>query len=788
MLVLECAALAAALPDPAAHFGFVPGDDYKLADYGQITGFYRKLAAASGRIRWERFGTTSEGRPMYVAIISSAGNLRRLDEIRQNNRRLALGQATAEQARALAASGKAVVWIDSGLHASEVAPAQQAPLLALRLLGEETPELDEIRRNVILLQVPVINPDGLDAVVAWYRRNAGTPYELAPLPALYQKYAGHDNNRDWFMLNLPETRAVTRLLYQQWFPQILYNQHQAPPMPARIFVPPYADPLNPNIPAPVMEGINLIGAAIKQRLAMEHKPGVLSYFGFDAWWNGGLRSVPAFHNIHGILTETAGFYYATPKTYDAATFPRRFANGNPTGEPTVFYERPWPGGQWRIRDAINYMLTVDMAVLSFAAREREALLHKAWAMAEFNITQGRGGSPFAYVVAAAQPNPVSSGEMLRRLAMAAVEIRRARAAFTAGGRQYPAGTYVLPAAQPFRPYLVDLMEPQKYPELRAGTTGPTKRPYDIAGWTLPMQMGVKVDRIEEPFEADLEAIQDLPTPAAHLQWTPPRARLARPRIGLYRPWLANADSGWTEWLLDTFEIPYTLLHNGDFHQGRLHDRFDTIVFASQPAVSILHGTGDGESAVPRQGGANPDPEPNSAQRPEYCGGIEIEGLARLTEFLKAGGTMVALDRATELASFFPVGIRALLPATPGAAGSGSSFYCPGSLIRIDLAPGEAATAGLPEQVVAFSSGGQAWEVTLLPEFNTGSRQVRVLARYAGSNLLASGWLSGENAVLGKPALVEARAGAGRLILFGFRPQHRGQTFGTFKLLLNALYE
>ncbi|MCX6621976.1 MAG: M14 family zinc carboxypeptidase, partial [Acidobacteria bacterium] len=276
LLPLCVASLAASVPEPITHFGFTPGDDYRLADYGQIVSYYQKLATTSDRLRFERFGVTSEGRPLYVAIISSAQNLKHLDEHKRDNRRLALGEASPDEARKLAATGKTVVWIDSGLHASEVAPVQQAPLLAWRLVTGETPELRRIRENVILLQIPVINPDGLEAVVNWYRRNLGTSHELAPLPTLYQKYAGHDNNRDWFMMNLQETRDVSRLLYQHWFPQILYNQHKSPPLPARIFVPPYAEPLNPNIPAPVMEGINFIGAAIKERLARENKPGVLA--------------------------------------------------------------------------------------------------------------------------------------------------------------------------------------------------------------------------------------------------------------------------------------------------------------------------------------------------------------------------------------------------------------------------------------------------------------------------------------------------------------------------------
>ena len=356
------------------------------------------------------------------------------------------------------------MWIDSGLHASEVAPVQHSPLLAYKMLTDDSEEVQRIRENVILMQVPVINPDGLDMVADWYRKNVGTPYELAPLPMLYQKYAGHDNNRDWFMMNLQETRNAARLLFREWFPQIVYNQHQVPAFPARIFVPPYAEPLNPNIPAPVMEGINSIGSAIKERLARENKPGVLSYHGFDAWWNGGLRSAPAFHNMHGILTETAGSGYATPRVYDPSLFPERFGNGIPTKQPTVFYERPWLGGKWTLRDAIDYMLTADLAILDLATSRRESLLRKAWEVARANIEMGRRGGPYAYVV----PESPNALEMLQRLRFGGVELSRARQRFTAAGKTYEAGTWVIPAGQAFRGYIVDLIEAQQYPELRAG--------------------------------------------------------------------------------------------------------------------------------------------------------------------------------------------------------------------------------------------------------------------------------------------------------------------------------
>ena len=806
VILLWVAALchAASVPAPKDHFGFAPGDDYKLADYGQISGYFLKLAAASDRIRVVEFGRSSEGRPMYVAFLSSPENLARLERYREISRRLALGQAGAEEARALAEEGRAIVWIDSGLHATEVAPAQQAPELAWRMVTGEDAETQAIRRNVILMQVPVLNPDGLDMVAKWYAKNLGTPYETAPLPWLYQKFAGHDNNRDWFMLNLPETRHATRLLFREWFPQIVYNQHQSPPFPARIFVPPYAEPLNPHIPAAVMEGINLIGSAMRERFARENKPGVISYFGFDAWWNGGLRSVPAFHNMHGILTETALNAYGTPRVYQAEEIRTGFANGMPAREPSVFYERPWLGGKWGTRDAVEYMLTADYALLNLVAGRRADYLLKAWQLARDSIEAGNQGAPYAYVVAPEQWDRSAAPEMLDRLAQAGIEVKRARAAFRAGARPYPEGTLVLLAGQPFRPYLMDLLEPQKYPEIRSGSTGPTKRPYDIAGWTLSMQMGVAVDRVDEPFPADLAAwggagatqatldhrdTHSFLAVAAMLErgekvtWaadgainapsSKPAWELRRPRVAVYQPWTPNADEGWTEWVLDHFRVPYALLHNTDLAQTDWKDRFDTILFASESAASILHGVRRGET------GERAESRP-TRQRPEYEGGIGIAGLAALDAFVRAGGTLVALDAASELPlQFFPIPVRNTLPAGTGESG----FYCPGSLLRMEVDGSHPLAFGMPKEAIAFSTGGQAFDTAR----GEGEQEVQTVARFASRNLLASGWVSGDKAVLGKAALVETRHGKGRIVLFGFRPQFRAQPYGTFRLLLNAVY-
>ena len=792
LLLSVCALLgAAAVPTPKEHLGYTPGDDYKLADYADVSGYFRKLAATSDRIRLEEFGRSANGKPMLLAYISSAENLKNLDRWKNISRRLATGRATRDEARVLAREGRAIVWIDSGLHASEVAPVQHSFDLAYRMITQEDDETRLIRGRVILLQIPVINPDGLDWVAHWYRKNVGSPYELAPLPHLYQKYSGHDNNRDWFMLNLQETRHVSRLLFSEWFPQIVYNQHQAPAFPARIFVPPYAEPLNPHIPAPVMEGINMIGSAMKERFAREGKAGVISYAGYDAWWNGGLRSVPAFHNMHGILTETALFSYATPGDYKLKDLPERFASGISTREPSVFYERPWLGGKWGVRDAIDYMLTADWAILELAAARSEHYLFKAWDLARAAIEAGGAGKPYAYVVPIDQWDLSAAVDMLRRLSLAGVEIRRATDAFQANGKTYAAGSYVVPVAQPFRAYLVDLLEPQKYPELRVGVAGPTKRPYDIAGWTLPMSMGVAVHRVEEPFTAALEPVTRFDSPASaardprqnayYLTMASAANRARKPRVALYEPFTANMDTGWTQYVLEEFKVAHQTIDNDDFVKGgELAGRFDAVILASQSVNSILHGSRNGEATGrDRLPGLRP-----VVQRPEFTGGIGVQGLAKLEGFVREGGTLIAFDEAAGVpVQFFPLPVRPLLGGEDGANG----YYSPGSIIRIQVDTSHPLAAGMPKEAFAFTTGGQAWDISLLEKFNVGDREVRSVARYAETALLASGWISGERAVLGKHILVEARHGKGRVILFGFRPQFRGQTAGTFKFILNAIY-
>ncbi len=791
---------AAPIPAPESVFGFEPGADYHLADYEQITAYFQKLAAAAPqRVKLETIGKSGYGREMFVAIISSEDNMRQLDHYKQIVQQLASGSIDDATARKLSNEGKVVVWIDGGLHATEVAGAQQSPLIGYRLASEETPEMQRIRNDVITVLCPVINPDGLDIVAHWYANNYNTPYETAQVTELWNRYVGHDNNRDWYSFNQVESRNVARLLYYEWLPQIVYNQHQTAPYPARIIVPPYDDPTNPNIPPEVLRGVNLLGSAMAQRFEAEHKSGVVSHMSFDTWWNGGMRTAPYFHNMVGILTETAGFLagYASPGYASPNSLPKSFPNGVSAVQPSTFYPDPWKGGWWRLRDSVDYMVTGDMGVLDIASRRRDEWLFEFWKMSRDQITQGQKGGPYAYVVPQQQHDATAAGDMLFSLQTGGVKISEATAPFTAGGKEFPAGTRVLSMAQPFRPFVIDLMEPQKYPDLRVSPGGPPKRPYDMTGWTLPMQMGVDVIRVDQPQEIATRPVEV--TEPEH-SFKPASGQIGR--VGLYVSYVPNMDAGWTQWIFDRFHIPYKVVHDADLRKGDLKSSFDVIVLPDQSPNSILHGWQVGEPARNEGGGGEAGaPGFPSVQRQEFAGGIGLEGALALKQFAEGGGHIVGFDHASSfLIDEFGLPVRNVLANVPN-----TQFYAPGSLLRINVDPNLPESHGMDPNSVAFFVNSEAFQVwdpktpsqpyryqqrdrrEANPFNDLGDHDgIRILAKYAKDKPLLSGWLLGEQHVADRIAAVSVPYGKGRVVLIGFRCQFRGQSENTFPLLFNSL--
>ncbi len=853
------------IPTPESVLGFEVGADFHLATYDELLTYFQRLDAATDRLQLVEVGRTSNGLPWFVALISSAENLRNVQRHREIALRLADPRTlTDAEARALAREGRAIVHIDGGLHATEVAHAQHTIQLAYDLVTEEDdPEILAIRENVILLLWPSINPDGQNMVAEWYRSNVGTSFEVASLPRLYQKYIGHDNNRDGYMINQIESRVVTRVT-REWEPQILYNHHQTAPFPTRIWIPPFAEPISEFVHPLMWRTVNLTGMAMAYALEERSQKGAVHMgTGFDNWYPGFMDHANNFHNVAAFLTETALYRYATPHFYTVSDFPERTQDLRPQS----LYASPWQGGWWRIGDAVDYMLTASISVLDVAAKYREDVLYNRYQAGRDVVQAYREGPPYAYFLPQDQRDPVAPVEMLRRLAFNGIEIHQLDRPVTFEGSEYPAGTWVILMDQPFANFVRQLFAVQDYPDLREYPEGPPDQPYDMAGWTLQYQMGVHIVKATSPLTQDIRSAMSLVVGTA-VAWTeqgeeegdaapfdsPPglgfnshagaagivplsgrttgsgsalaldpaqnntyralnrawteggsvrfepgqageggqggsggrylitglssgvmdrlvsdlalRAERAggggtlipRPRIGLYRPWQASMDEGWTRWVLERYGFAFTSLYNAGVLAGNLRDRFDVIVIADMSSRQILDGYAKG--SVP----------------PRYAGGIGEEGVRELDAFVRGGGTLVTLNQS----SLFAIDELHLPVKNVVADLKRDAFFMSGSIFELMVDPSHPVMAGMPERANVIVQRSPVFTVT--EEF-----QGAALARYpeAGSPL-RSGYLLGEEHLQGYAGALDVNHGDGHVLLLGMRPQWRGQPFGDFSILFNAV--
>ncbi len=488
------AAQSSKIPTPESVVGFAAGAEHKLATYDQTIDYFKKLDAASDQMVLVEAGTSTQGRTFYFALISSKDNLKKIDRYREIARRLARPEGLTEaQALALAREGKPLVHIDGGLHSTEVAGPQHTLLLAHDLLAKSSdPQVARILDNVILMLWPTINPDGHQMVADWYMKNIGTANET--LPRLYQEYVGHDNNRDAYMLNMIESRVVEHT-WRQWEPQVIYVQHQSSPFPTRIWLPPFAEPIATHAPFLMSREVNTIGMAIAQGLEEKGQVGATHMgTGYDAWYAGYIDYTPMFKNIASFWTETALAGMANTREYKIDAFPREYKDLRPQ----ALYTSPWAPGKWTLRDAVDYMYTASLSVLDYAARYKENVLLNRYRSGKWQIEKHRKEGPFAYVIPQDQRDKATAVEMLRRLAFGGIRVASLTAPLTIDGETFPTGTWVIPADQEFIALAREVLDPQVYPDLREFDGGPPEQPYDAAGWTLPMTMGVRVVTVTKP--------------------------------------------------------------------------------------------------------------------------------------------------------------------------------------------------------------------------------------------------------------------------------------------------
>ncbi|MCA9769043.1 MAG: M14 family zinc carboxypeptidase [Gemmatimonadales bacterium] len=868
-------AAQAPLPTPEQALGFGIGADYRLATYSQLHRWWEQLAAASPRMVLDTIGTTAEGRPQVMAILSSPANIARREHYRQISERLARGRVDSATARSLADSGKAIIWIDGGLHATEVLGATQLMELVWQFVTRDDAETRRILDDVIILAVHA-NPDGMELVSSWYMREADTlQRSLNGLPVLYQKYVGHDNNRDLYRNAQAESRNMSRVMYTEWYPQIMYNHHQTGPAGSVMFAPPFRDPFNYVYDPMLVTGLDFVGDAMHRRFTAEGKGGTVSRdaASYSTWWNGGLRTTAYFHNIIGLLTETIGS--PTPMQV-----PLRLERQLPSSGQAL----PVAWGEWRFRQSVDYSMTANRAVLDLASRYRESLLFNLWQMGANAIARGRTDTwthdptlidaaraaaegksgreataameavlrdparrdPYAYLIPADQPEIGNALDFLDAMRISGIEIWRATAAFEHEGTRYAAGTFVIPAAQAFRPHVLDMFEPQDHPTDLQYPGGPPKAPYDNAGWTMAMQMGFRFDRAMSEVTGPLEEVTALhvtPRPVAFDRgagaWivspastdafravnavaaaggrverlpngdfvlrggrtaevlaglareralaTQPargaRGTAVRPlRVGLWDRYGGSMPSGWTRWIFEQYGVPFEVVYPQRLDAGDLARDFDVLVFVDG-AIPPAGGRGG------RFGGGGGGNDRLPEEYRDRTGSITAETtIPALRAFVEGGGRIITIGSSTALVDHFGLPVtNHLVERQPDGSDqrlSRDKYYVPGSLLEVTVNPRVAVSAGADSTATVMFDNSPVF--SLPPD--AAARGIRPVAWFGSATPLRSGWAYGQGYLENGVTMFEADLGKGRLYAYGPEVLFRAQPEGTYRFVFNALID
>lgn len=751
-------AQAQQIPSPADVLGFDPVSETRLVAWADILGYFEALAAATPRVRLDTIGRSTLDRPMVVATISSEENMGRLNELRSIQAKLADPRLikSAQEREELVARGRLVALITTGIHPTEVGGPLAAMRIAYRLAVSPAPVESLIRDQAVVLLIPSLNPDGIDPVKAWYEETLDTPWEGADPPFLYHHYAGHDINRDWYAFTQKETRVVVERVHQVWHPQLDHDIHQQEATGARFFVPPWRDPVEPNVDPLLTAAATSLGTRIQWSMLEEGRTGVSVAARYDAWSPS--RAYAHYHAGVRILSETASARLASPIEVRLQDLTE-----SPGLDPQVAswnHPIPWTGGRWTLTDIVSYMESGAVATLSITTSEREAWLRN-FEQVGSRAVAGWSSWPEAWAI------PVKPGdwpgemvssavaELVRILRAAGLEVRRTIESFRSEDVMYPAGTFLVDMHQPYAAFAQAVLARQEYPARFEFPGGPPEAPYDVTAHNLPLLLGANAVPLFSDSLPAAELITMNPT-------GPPRvieglSNEPAVMVGLYRPWTASIDEGWTRWVFDNYSVPYTSLTNADIGRGELARDLTTIVIPSIDEIDLREGRS--EASVP----------------PEYSGGLGESEIDHLRQFVDEGGTLVAFGESVGFT------IEALqLPVEDFLVGlPRSQFYAPGTLVGLSVDTTATLASGMPSDAAAWFEGGSAFRVP-------GDTPMNVIARYGSSPLMRSGWMIGESWITGRPAMVELSRGRGRVILFGFRPQFRGQAMATYPLLFNAL--
>jgi hypothetical protein len=843
--------MANEITSPEAFFGFPMGSDRKIARWDRIVEYYKQLQEESDKIKVIEMGPSTEDNTFLLVIISSSNNLVNLDEIRENNLRISDPKGlTEEEVEDLISKGKAVICQSMSLHANEIGGTQMAPELAYELITREDEETRRILENVVFLMVPCFNPDGEIMVADWYSRWLGTEYEGENMPWLYHKYVGHDNNRDAFQTNMVESKYMAKIMFRDWVPQAYVDHHHMGSYSARLYVAPYCEPIHPHGDPLIWREHSWFGAHMAYRLEQENKTGIVNGAQFLAWGHLGFHWITIYHNIAGMLTESASAKLATPLYIHPSQLKGDRRGTMPEYEPQTNFPHPWPGGWWRLRNIVEQQKVSAWATLDIAARHRETLLRNAYLKAKRQTERGACGTPIAYVIPCKQHDPLTAVKLVKKLLVQGIKVNVAKKEVVANGVVYSPGSYVIDLAQPKSGLVKTLIGKTIYPDNNwtRDRDGTPLNPQDTATDTMFEYMGVRVDpvkcytcgelerlseevwpkggilgesvhgyalecRLNDSFtavnrllkagarvfrskaafdcggctllpgtfvvrEAELDLLNEI-AKTLHVTFQPleddvEKTSVKPNRIGMYqRYWGGNMDEGWTRFVLEQFEFPYTTLMDDEIKKGKLKERYDVIILPNDPEVLI--------TGIDIQDWWDKHnlwwPFPNFPE--EYRSGIGEEGIEALKEFVKNGGVLLCFDGSSELAiNRFGLKVRNVLKDVPK-----NEFFCPGSTLHTCVDNCHPSAYGMPGDSLLFFWNSQAFEI--LPSAD--NDKYEIVASYPEREIMESGWLIGEEKLKKKAAMVVARVGAGRIMLYGFRPQHRGQTHGTYKLLFNNLY-
>ncbi len=825
---------------PAEYLGFEVGADRKLAGWTEIKSYFEMLGELSDRVCTTEIGRSTKGNPLLMSVISSPENLRKLEEFKEIQKRLADARTIEDESAAegLIARGKAVVAITCSIHATEVGATQMSMLLAHELATGQSARVQDVLDNVLLLLIPCVNPDGLIDVKDWYESTLGESYEGVMPPFLYQHYTGHDNNRDWFMFTQQETRLVVEHCFNAWRPHVVLDMHQTRSNGVRMMVPPFVDPMGPNVDAILNAESSMLGAAMAADLVSEGKAGVSMNVVYDAYSPN--RSYQQYHGGVRMLTEAAGVRIATPVNVPERDL--QSDRGERPREITWNHPLPWEGGTWRLRDIVEYDLSATMSCLSHSARLRETLVRNFYKVGRNAIEWSE--APYAFVIPTQQHDHSAAAEMLDALRLGLVEVHEATEAFRADGQPFAAGSRVICSGQPYWGYAKTLLEQQRYPEILTHPRGPAKAPYDVTTHCLPIQMGVNVYAIRGKFGARLRLLDDdefsMPAPAADVrhQVSGTRGRTAAPQGAWVVPAESNASARVVNGVLasgakvtrsrEPISIGGKSYGRGAFIVEGADDLHSALSESDAWLVHAVEGAPDlgrYEMRTLRIGLyksyiASTEEGWTRYVLDEY--GFEYESL--VDGEAREGGLAERFDAivlphqqvwhihrghresyynpryagglgekgAENLREFVEQGgtlvtwdgsaryaIRHLgLPVRNVLADmKRADFYCPGSLLAVLVDTGHPMAYGMPSLAAVMFYDGPAFDI----------RSGRVVAKYPLRNPLFSGMLVGPEKLYNRTALATVPLGDGEVVLFGFRPNFRAQARGTYKLLFNALY-